>query len=448
MRSIVNNGYQPVDSPVSEGGRRQWSFMEKLFLGLTPREYLRQAVKNPVNWILGAIFAVGLPLVLYRFVFGLGSVTHSSNDYPWGLFLGFGLFVMVPLSASGFLLGTTVELFGRKDFKPIERLALLNGLLGYFFAVIYLLVDLGQPWRLPYPMVVAWGTAAVLFLVGWHVAVYLTVQIMEVSEAFFEWVHWPMAKRFIKRITIGLTIAGIILSTLHQGALGALFTYAPTKLHPLWYSQEFLWIFFFTSSIFGGLCMVIAVSTVVKKTMAWRCSDEWLEKLDSQTIGLAKGASMALITYFAIKLVGVAHDNEWGYLATGWGQWFMLELFAGVLLPLGVFAYGIRNGRMGIVRLGAFIAVAGIVMNRLNTAIITFNWNLYQEIPHLFEMIIAVTLFAVYIATYRFILYRLPIVYAWKPQLVEVPVRAAERDVVPGALGQPSAAYQDVTLLD
>jgi Ni/Fe-hydrogenase subunit HybB-like protein len=37
---------------------------------------------------------------------------------------------MVPLSASGFMLGTTVELFGRKDFHPIERLALLNGLLG------------------------------------------------------------------------------------------------------------------------------------------------------------------------------------------------------------------------------------------------------------------------------------------------------------------------------
>ena len=82
MRSIIINGYKPVDSPVSEGGKRRWSFMEKLFLGLTPREYLRQAVKNPINWILGAIFAVGLPLVLYRFIFGLGSVTHSSNDYP------------------------------------------------------------------------------------------------------------------------------------------------------------------------------------------------------------------------------------------------------------------------------------------------------------------------------------------------------------------------------
>jgi hypothetical protein len=143
MRSLVKNGYQPVSSPVDEGSERRWSFMEKLLLGLSPREYLRQAFKNPLNWVLGTIFIVGVPLILYRFIFGLGSVTHSSNDYPWGLFLGFGLFVMVPLSASGFLLGTTVELFGRKDFKPIERLALLNGLLGYFFAVVYLMVDLG-----------------------------------------------------------------------------------------------------------------------------------------------------------------------------------------------------------------------------------------------------------------------------------------------------------------
>ena len=448
MRSLVKSGYQPVDSPVDEGTKRHWGFVEKLLLGLAPREYLSQALKNPFNWILGVIFAVGFPIIIYRFIFGLGSVTHSSNDYPWGLFLGFGLFVMVPLSASGFLLGTTVELFGRKDFKPIERLALLNGLLGYLFAVVYLLTDLGQPWRLPYPMVVAWGTAAVLFLVGWHVAVYLTVQMVEVSEAFFEWVHWPMARKFIKRITIGLTIAGIILSTLHQGALGALFTYAPTKVHPLWYSQEFLWIFFFVSSIFGGLCMVIAVSTVVKKTMVWRCSEDWLEKLDSLTIGLARGASMALITYFVIKLVGIAHDNEWGYLATGWGQWFMLELFAGVLLPLGLLSYGIRSERVGIIRLGAFTAVAGIVLNRLNTAIIAFNWNLYQEIPHLFEVIIAVTLFAVYIATYRFILYRLPIVYAWKPLPVEAHEGATERVGVPGALGQPSAAFSDLTLHD
>lgn len=448
MKSLIKQGYKPIKSAVDEDSQKKWTFKEKLLLGLTPKEYVNQALKNPVNWLLGVIFAVGFPVIIYRFINGLGSVTHSSNDYPWGLFLGFGLFCMVPLSASGFLLGTTVELFGRKDFKPIERLALLNGLLGYFFAVMYLLVDLGQPWRLPYPMVVAWGTAAVLFLVGWHVATYLTVQIMEVSEAFFEWVHWPMAKRFIKRITIGLTIAGIILSTLHQGALGALFTYAPTKVHPLWYSHEFIWIFYFVSSIYAGLAMVIVVSTIVKKTMAWRCSDEWLEKLDSQTIGLARGASMALITYLVIKIIGVAHDNEWAYLATGWGQWFMFEIFAAVLLPMGIFAYGIRNTRVDIIRLGAFIAVVGILLNRLNTALVTFNWNLYQEIPHILEATITVTIFAVYIATYRFLLYRLPILYPWKPAPQYAAQGVTERENILDRVGQPSPALSDMKLED
>lgn len=429
MKSMIRQGVQPVTSHHNGEGkdRKSWSLLEKLLLGLSPRQYLEQAIKNPFNWILGAIFAVGLPLIAYRFLFGLGVVTHSSNDYPWGLFLAFGLFSMVPLSASGFMLGTTVEIFGRHDFEPVERLALLNGLLGYFFAVVYLMVDLGQPWRLPYPMVVAFGPAAVLFLVAWHVATYLSVQVAEVSVAFFEWIGWLGGKRFVRRIAVGLTVAGIILSTLHQGALGALFTYAPGKVHPLWYSASFQWIHFFCSAIPGGLCMVIAVSTIVKKTMAWRCDDNFLDNLDRCTFGLAKGASMGLITYLAIKLIGVAHDNEWGYLATGWGTWFLFELAVGVVLPLAIFAWAIHNQRVGLVRLAAFITVFGVVLNRLNTALIAFNWKLYPEIPHVFEVIISLTVFAIYVVVYRFILYRLPILFAWKA----VPVEAYETETVP-----------------
>ena len=128
MKSLLEWGVNPVDSHVNEKTEQSWSFMRKMLFGLSPGQYLGQALRNPFNWILGVIFAVGLPLILYRFVFGLGAVTHGSNDYPWGLFLGFGLFAMVPLSASGFLLGTTVVIFGRHDFHSIERLALLNGL--------------------------------------------------------------------------------------------------------------------------------------------------------------------------------------------------------------------------------------------------------------------------------------------------------------------------------
>lgn len=195
MKALIEAGVKPVDSYRPGENERPWTLKEKLLLGLTPGQYLGQALRNPFNWILGLIFAVGLPLLAYRYLFGLGVVTHSSNDYPWGLLLGFGLFCMVPLSASGFMLGTSVEIFGRHDFEPIERLALLNGLLGYFFAVVYLLVDLGQPWRLAYPMVISFGPVAVLFLVAWHVATYLSVQVAEVSVAFFEWIGWLGGKR-------------------------------------------------------------------------------------------------------------------------------------------------------------------------------------------------------------------------------------------------------------
>lgn len=449
MKSAIEQGVKPVDSHTSgEGkGRKTWSLVDKLLLGLSPREYLAQAIKNPFNWILGVIFAIGLPLIAYRFLFGLGVVTHSSNDYPWGLFLAFGLFAMVPCSASGFMLGTTVEIFGRHDFEPIERLALLNGLLGYFFAVVYLLVDLGMPWRLPYPMVVSFGPAAVLFLVAWHVATYLSVQVAEVSVAFFEWIGWLGGKRFIRRIAVGLTVAGIILSTLHQGALGALFTYAPGKVHPLWYSASFQWIHFFCSAIPAGLCMVIVVSTIVKKTMAWRCDSNFLDNLDRCTLGIAKGASMGLVTYLVIKLIGVAHDNEWGYLATGWGAWFSLEIAVGVVLPLILFSWAIQRQRVDIVRVAAGITVFGIVLNRLNTALIAFNWQLYREIPHIFELIITVTIFAIYIVVYRFILYRLPILFAWKAveeEAYEYATEAVQNAPTQASVPAAGAVYRSI----
>ena len=407
---------ESVDLPVRQSSKTDgtlWSIKERLFLGLSLSDYLQQLRRNPVNWVLFVLFSLGLPLLAQRYLFGLGSVTHASNDYPWGLFLGFGLFGMVPLSASGFLLGTTVSLFGRKDFHPIERLALLNGLLGYFFAVVYLEVDLGMPWRLAYPMFVSLGPAAVLFLVAWHVATYLSVQIAEVLPALFEWIDKPAWKMYIKRMTLGLTIAGIILSTLHQGALGALFTYAPTKIHPLWISIEFQWIHFLCSAIFGGLAMVIVSSTLINRYMHWRCGHDFRQSLDSLTLGLAKGATYAMITYLVIKLVAVAHDDEWAYLLTGWGLYYFLEVGLGVFLPMVLFAKGVHDGAVQPVRIAAFITVVGIIWNRLNITIYCFNYQMYQEIPHWKEVVLTITLYAFYFVVYRFIVYRLPIVFEW-----------------------------------
>ncbi|PHR25154.1 MAG: polysulfide reductase [Desulfotalea sp.] len=416
MKNIATNlNHLPIKSSVKPDGSL-WKFKEQLLLGLPFPDYMQKVTSSWLNRVLFVIVSVGLFFLCQRYLFGLAMITHASNDYPWGLFLGFGLFAMVPLSASGFLLGTTVIIFGRHDFESIERLALLNGLLGYFFAVVYLEVDLGMPWRLAYPMFVSLGPASVLFLVAWHVATYLSVQIAELLPPFFLWINRPGWIHYIKRITLGLTIAGIILSTLHQGALGALFTYAPTKIHPLWISIEFQWIHFFCSSIFGGLSMVIVSSTLIHHFMLWRCSKKFTSDLDRITLGLAKGASYAIFTYLIIKLVAIAHDNEWEQLLTGWGAYYLLEIGIGAVLPMILFAKAVRDRQVKWARIAGFIAVFGIVWNRLNTSIVCFNYQLYQEIPHWKEIWVTIAIYAIYFITYRFILYRLPIVFDWEEE--------------------------------
>lgn len=411
-----NPNTQMIDSLGQNSDKgRSWTLMEKLFLGLTPRQYMSQAVSNPLNWIFAIILIVGIPIIIGRYIFGLSWAIGDPYDNAWGLFLGFGLFGMVPLSSSGFQLGTAVEVFGRHDLEPIERLGLLNGLLGYFFAVIFLLCDLGQPWRLIYPMFVSWGPEAVLFLVAWHVATYLSVQVAEVSTSFFEWMGWPAGRTMIKKMALGLAVAGIILSTLHQGALGALSTYAPGKVHPLWYSSAYQWLYFFVSSLPGGLCMVIVVSTIVIKTMDWRCDDTFKNSLPKLQIALAKGASMGLITYFVIRMIGIAHDNKWAYVFTGWGAWWLFEMFFGVILSLILLTAGVRTKNLTLIRVGAWTTILGVILHRLNVYMITFNWQQgHVHVPPVREIIIAVTVYAIYIMVYRAILYRLPILFKWK----------------------------------
>src|SRR5512140_22285 len=255
---------------------RTW-FMGKLLMGMTWPEYI-QSLLTPFNLVAALILSVGLPVLALRFYYGLAFATHASNEYPWGLYLGWGLFGGVPLSATGFVMATAYYIFGFRRYHPLLRLGVLTGFLGYLFAVIYLLVDLGRPWRIYYPMAIGFGTQSVLFLVAWHVATYLSVQFVEFSPAILEWIKSHRVRKWAVMLTIGMTIAGIILSTLHQSALGAMYLLVPGKLHPLWYSS-YLPVFFLSSSIYAALAMVIFVSTLAARFLKSRCDSEFLESL-------------------------------------------------------------------------------------------------------------------------------------------------------------------------
>ena len=53
---------------------------------------------TPFNVISIPVILVGLVILYYRFVYGLGSVTNLNQQYPWGFWIGFDVVTGVALA--------------------------------------------------------------------------------------------------------------------------------------------------------------------------------------------------------------------------------------------------------------------------------------------------------------------------------------------------------------
>ena len=385
---------------------------EKIFLGMTFKEYVKSNF-TAFNAVVAVILVIGIPVIIYRLAFGLGPSTNLSDNNPWGIWIGFDMLCGVALAAGGFVIGTAVHLMGMKEYGFLFRPAVLTGFLGYLFAIIALTFDLGRYYRIPYPMVVSWGVNSVLFLVAWHVALYLSCQFVEWCPAIFEWLNMKKLRRIFMKATLGATIFGVCLSMLHQSALGSIFLLMPEKLHPLWYS-EYIPLWFFMSAVAGGIVMTIIESTASHRIFSHQIRHHDPDHLNRVTLGLGKAASVTLFAYFFMKVIGLAHGNTWGYLNTGYGYLYLVEVLGFVLVPGFVFMYAVQNKLPGLVRAMAIVTALGIVFNRLNHSIIAFNWHLPYELryfPHWMEVVLTITVITIGILTFQWIMNRMPILY-------------------------------------
>jgi len=372
-----------------------------------------KSLLTPFNVVAGIIVIMGLILTGLRFTGGLAAVTNLSDYNPWGIWIGFDLLVGVALAAGGFVTSAAVYLFGMKRYHSAVRPAILTGFLGYALVVLALHYDVGRPWRLPYPFIIQQGTTSVLFEVAACVALYLIVLFLEFSPAALEWLGIDKLRKLITRLTLVLTIFGVILSTLHQSSLGALFLIAPSKLHPLWYSS-YLPIFFFVTSVIAGLSMVIFESTLSHRYFANKMDEDHLKEKDQITLGFGKAASWVLAGYFAIKVVGISAGNHWHLLSTSYGLWFLVELIGFVALPCFFYAVGVRDKNLTVIRWTAVWTVLGIIINRFNICLVAFNYHLPSDeryFPHWMEIGISIFLVTLGLIAFKFIVTRMPIFY-------------------------------------
>lgn len=331
-------------------------------------------ILTPFNVITFPIILIGFILVIVRFVFGLGAVSNLSQEYPWGIWIGFDVMTGVAFAGGAYTVTFLVYILGMKKYKPIVRATVLNGLLAYMFYAGCLLIDCGRPWNAINPFIGnSFGVSSVMFLIAWHFMLYMVACMVEFSPVVAEWLGKWKIKKILKGMTLAAVIFGITLSTLHQSGLGALFLMAKPKLHPLWYS-EFLPVLFFVSSIFAGLSMVIFEGTISHRVFRDLLSPKHRSSHGSIVLGLSKICAITMFVYVFMKALVFFHEQNWSLLMTSMGMWWLVEVVGFVVVPMILFIYGFKKINRLSIKIAAVLTLIGIILNRLNVSVIAFKW--------------------------------------------------------------------------
>ncbi len=365
---------------------------------------------TPFNVISIPIMLLGLGLIVYRFIYGIGSITNLTQDTPWGLWIGFDVVTGVAFAGGAYVLTFMVYILNIRQYQSIVRVTVLNGFLAYVFYAGALLLDLGRPWHVVNPIIGNnFGVSSVLFLVAWHFLLYMIAQLIEFSPAIAEWLGARRAHKILSGMTIAAVIFGITLSTLHQSGLGALYLMAKDKIHPLWYS-EFIPIMFFVSSVFAGLSMVIFEGSISHKVFSMQINEKNHHKQNEIIRGLAKICAGTMFAYFFLKLLVFIHEQGWVLINTPMGYWFLLEMFGFVLLPMGLFFYSYRANNIPLVKFAAIVTILGVILNRLNVTIIGFKWDMaIRYIPSWMELVVTLAVIFTEIWIFRWVINRMPV---------------------------------------
>ncbi|HWQ53150.1 MAG TPA: Ni/Fe-hydrogenase cytochrome b subunit [Bryobacteraceae bacterium] len=305
---------------------------------------------------LGGLYATWI-----RAYYGLGAATNLTDQFPWGIWIGFDILCGVGLAAGGFTLVAVVHIFNVERYKPILRPAVLTAFLGYSLVVLALLFDLGRPDRVWHPLIM-WNPHSVMFEVGWCVTLYTTVLFLEFIPVVFEKFGMHKSLGWMRAISVPLMIAGVILSTLHQSSLGTLYLIVPHKLYALWYTP-LLPVFFYISAICAGLAMTIFES--------WHSSRAFGRALELPLLAsMARVLAVLLSVYLTMRYLDLSHRGALPLLLENRVEtWlFGLEISLMLLPMLLLFRRHVRQ-RPGALYACAVMVLFGFVTNRLNVSI-------------------------------------------------------------------------------
>ena len=347
--------------------------------------------------ILLAFAVLGIVLIAWRFLAGLGATTALSDGYPWGLWIAFDVVTGTAFACGGYAMALVVYIFNKGKYHPLIRPAILTSALGYSIAGASVVIDIGRPWeawKLPL-FIKNWNVNSALLEVALCIMAYCVVLYIELLPAFLEKYQKRIA--ILDKSLIFIVALGIVLPSMHQSSLGTLMLLTGPKLHPLWNTPLIPFLFLMTAFTMG-FAIVVFESTFSSLALGRKVEFRILKPVQK----IAAWGSLGFVIVRVVDVIvrgAAATAFRFDLQATMF--WIENVLF---VIPVLLLLSGTTNLGM-LFRQALVAAVAGAVY-RFDAFLVAFNpgagWHYFPSVPELFITIGLVALeIAIYVAVVK-----------------------------------------------
>ncbi|HEY7413275.1 MAG TPA: Ni/Fe-hydrogenase cytochrome b subunit [Vicinamibacteria bacterium] len=380
-----------------------------------PRPLGGPVLAGPVMKGLAGLAALGVGVMIWRLMAGLGAVTALNDGYPWGIWIAFDVVTGTALACGGYAIALMVYILNRGQYHPLVRPALLTSAAGYTLAGLSIVLDVGRPWltwKVPLYFW-SWNLNSALLEVALCIMAYIVVLQVELAPVYLEQARESRIPRlralaeralpWFGKAMPWIVALGLLLPTMHQSSLGSLMMLAGPRVHGLWWTP---WLPF----LFLVSCMTMGYAAVVfESTLSARLFGRPQE---TRMLGSLSGViAITVALYLGVRLSDLAWRGKLG-LAAAFdlpAVMFLLEmaLFAA---PLLILASARRRERPASLFAAGMLLMLGGGVYRFDTYLVAFNpgpqWSYFPSVP---EQLMTLGVVALEILGYVFVVRRFPI---------------------------------------
>ena len=302
--------------------------------------------------IFAVLAVIGLICFALSYVFG-HQLFGSSNVIPWGMPIVLAIY-LIGLSAGSLILSSLTYVFGREEFRPIARMAVLLAIVLIFGAMISIAVDLGRPekfWRL-FMFFYLNNMTSMFAINGILYGGYFAISLVYLGIIF---ANQKKASRYMGILAVCWAIL------VHMGT-GAIFGFVAAR--EAWFSPikplEFL-----SAALASGLALLIVVTILTLKLSGRSINKDMILSLGS----MLRIFIILLFILIAIDKLTHIYEPARGatmFLLTGEYAWifWILQIGLVVVLPLAILFNSRLNKTIKWTVVASVSVVVGVFFER------------------------------------------------------------------------------------